>query len=37
MTNQITIAVIEEGERIAQDFNIKGFNSMEELKAALEL
>lgn len=35
--NQVTIDAIEEGRRIAEDKSVKGFNSMEDLKAALEI
>ena len=34
--NEITAAAIEEGRRIATDDTIKGYNSMSELRAALE-
>ncbi len=34
--NEITAAAIEEGRRIATDPTIKGYTSMEALKAALE-
>ncbi len=34
--NRVTEKVIEEGRRIADDPKIKGYKSMEELKAALE-
>ena len=34
--NEITAAAIEEGRRIATDPTIKGYTSMEDLKAALE-
>lgn len=35
--NEETIAAIEEGRRIAHDTNVKGYSSVEELKAALGL
>ena len=34
--NATTAAAIEEGRRIASDSNVKGYSSMEELRAALE-
>ena len=34
--NEITIAAIEEGRRIASDSSVKGYNTIDELKAALE-
>ena len=34
--NSTTAAEIEEGRRIAGDPNVKGYSSIEELKAALE-
>ena len=34
--NDTTAAAIEEGRRIAADSSVKGYTSMEELKAALE-
>ena len=34
--NEVTAAAIEEGRRIASDNSVKGYTSMEELKAALE-
>lgn len=34
--NAVTIAAMKEGERIAKDKNIKGYKTIEELKAALE-
>lgn len=34
--NAITAAAMEEGKRIAGDKNIKGYKTIEELKAALE-
>ena len=33
--NEITVAAIEDGRRIAHDPNIKGYKSIDELKAAL--
>ena len=35
--NKTTIAAIEEGRRIASDPNVKGYHSMDDLKAALEV
>lgn len=35
--NEITAAAIEEGRRIASDNNVKGYTSMDDLKAALEI
>ena len=35
--NAETIAAIEEGRRIAHDPNVKGYASIEELRAALGL
>lgn len=35
--NAETIAAIEEGRRIAHDTNVKGYTSIEELRAALGL
>ena len=35
--NAETIAAIEEGRKIAHDPNVKGYSSIEELKAALGL
>ena len=34
--NAATAAAIEEGRRIASDSSVKGYSSMEELRAALE-
>ena len=34
--NKTTIAAIEEGRRIASDPNVKGYHSIDDLKAALE-
>jgi len=34
--SSITKAAIEEGRRIAKDPNVKGYNDMSELRAALE-
>lgn len=34
--NEKTVAAIEEGRRIAHDSSVKGYTSMEELKAALD-
>jgi DNA-damage-inducible protein J len=35
--NETTAAAIEEGRRIALDSSVKGYTSMSELKAALDL
>ena len=35
--NEITVAAIEEGRRIASDSSVKGYSSIEDLKAALEV
>jgi DNA-damage-inducible protein J len=35
--NEVTAAAIEEGRRIALDSDVKGYTSMDELKAALDL
>jgi DNA-damage-inducible protein J len=35
--NETTAAAIEEGRRIALDSGVKGYTSMDELKAALDL
>jgi DNA-damage-inducible protein J len=35
--NETTAAAIEEGRRIALDSNVKGYTSMDELKAALDV
>jgi len=37
MPNEMTAAAIEEGRRISGDPNVKGYNNLEELKAALEV
>ena len=34
--NEVTVAAIEEGKRIASDNSIKGYFNMDDLKAALE-
>ncbi|MBR2675952.1 MAG: type II toxin-antitoxin system RelB/DinJ family antitoxin [Solobacterium sp.] len=34
--NEITAAAIEEGRRIASDSSVKGYNTIDELKAAME-
>lgn len=34
--NEVTAAAIEEGRRIASDSSVKGYTSMDALKAALE-
>ena len=35
--NETTVAAIEEGRRIAHDPNVKGYKSIDELKAALDV
>lgn len=35
--NEVTIAAIEEGRRIASDSSVKGYNNIEDLKAALDV
>ena len=35
--NETTAAAIEEGRRIAHDQNVKGYKSIDELKAALDV
>ncbi|MBR4861528.1 MAG: type II toxin-antitoxin system RelB/DinJ family antitoxin [Firmicutes bacterium] len=35
--NEITLAAIEEGRTLAQNKDVKGYTSMDELKAALEI
>ena len=35
--NETTAAAIEEGRRIAHDPNVKGYRSIDELKAALDV
>ena len=35
--NETTTAAIEEGKRIASDRNIKGYDSMDDLKASLDV
>ena len=35
--NEVTAAAIEEGRRIASDPNVKGYTSIDDLKAALEI
>ena len=35
--NEITVAAIEEGRRIASDDSVKGYTTIEDLKAALEV
>ena len=35
--NEVTMAAIEEGRRIAYDSGVKGYSSMDTLKAALEV
>ena len=37
MPNETTAAAIEEGRRIASDSSVKGYSSMDALKAALEI
>ena len=34
--NEVTVAAIEEGKRIASDNSVKGYFNMDDLKAALE-
>ena len=34
--NEVTVAAIEEGKRIASDDSVKGYFNMDDLKAALE-
>lgn len=34
--NEITMAAIEEGRRLVRDESVKGYRSMDELRAALE-
>ena len=34
--NDVTIAAIEEGRRIASDSSVKGYSNIEDLRAALE-
>lgn len=33
--NSVTVAAIEEGRKVAYDSNVKGYESLDELKAAL--
>ena len=35
--NEVTATAIEEGRRIASDNRVKGYNTIDDLKAALEL
>ena len=35
--NDVTVAAIEEGRRIASDKRVKGYTNIEDLKAALEV
>ena len=35
--NDVTVAAIEEGRRIASDKSVKGYTNIEDLKAALEV
>ena len=35
--NNVTVAAIEEGRKIAKDSNAKGYHTVDELKKALEL
>ncbi len=37
MPNEITIAAIEEGSKIALDPNVQGYNNIDDLKKALEI
>lgn len=34
--NEVTIAAIEEGRKIAKDPNVKGYHTVDELKKALD-
>ena len=34
--NEVTVAAIEEGRQLAFDSSVKGYSSMEDLRAALE-
>lgn len=34
--NEVTVAAIEEGRRIADDSRVKGYTNIDELRAALE-
>ena len=35
--NEVTAAAIEEGRKIAEDKNVKGYSSIKDLKAALDV
>lgn len=35
--NEVTAAAIEEGRRIASDSSVKGYDNMDDLKAALDV
>ena len=35
--NEMTVAAIEEGRRIASDSSVKGYSNMNDLRAALEV
>lgn len=35
--NEMTVAAIEEGRRIASDRSVKGYDNMDDLKTALEV
>ena len=35
--NEVTAAAIEEGRKIAADKNVKGYSSIKDLKAALDV
>ena len=37
MPNEITVAVIEEGRKLAKDKSVKGYSSIDELKESLEI
>ena len=37
MPNEITIAAIEEGRKLAKDKSVKGYSSIDELKESLEI
>lgn len=36
-SNEVTAAAIEEGRRIASDSSVKGYDNMDDLKAALDV
>lgn len=37
MPNEITVAAIEEGRKLAKDKSVKGYSSIDELKESLEI